>query len=474
MIEYKCEKCKSVWNTDKSVNNCPFCGNAIRDINHKTNPIEKMDSLLLTIKQELGQEAFSQENYKKEHVIAYMLDYAPHLKKQIELFEIALKANVYNDFSIAIQSNPINTMKIKYKLANNYFLNDSSIDAIVGWFSTIFEIKTTNVSESTKQNNQTNITQKNALTNTKNKPKNLDDNANRKSNNTETTYSVSFDYSMFAKTNQTILPDKAASKVNEKKAIKQQIKQTDSQKNKITKEKIRNMTTTTMDDAFLSSNIPSIKALAEIGDIDGEFFLGRCYHFGLGVDKNIEKSIKWYEKAILHQHPMAMNNLGAIYLDSDTTRASFYFNQALENGFVMAAHNIILVFLMHNSIDILSNIDIIDGFVLKGIDHSTPNKYQSEKETICWKYIFSVIGFFNALQAIEIIKNNRFIKKTINKQEKKAMKSKYISLNNKYEKNIEKISQIYEQKYDERIDDDVFVIEKCGNVLDEYPVFNKQ
>ena len=74
MIEYKCEKCKSVWNTEKIVKNCPFCGNTISDFNFKSNPIDKMDSLLLVIKQELGQEAFSQENYKKEHVIAYMLD----------------------------------------------------------------------------------------------------------------------------------------------------------------------------------------------------------------------------------------------------------------------------------------------------------------------------------------------------------------------------------------------------------------
>lgn len=104
-------------------------------------PINNMSELLLIIKKELGIEAFSKKKSKELYSIAYMLDYAPHLKSEIDLLKIAISADVYNDFSPAINSENVNIPRIKIKLQERYFLNEKSIDIIIKWFSILFDVQ---------------------------------------------------------------------------------------------------------------------------------------------------------------------------------------------------------------------------------------------------------------------------------------------------------------------------------------------
>ena len=106
-----------------------------------SHSIKNMSELLMTIRKELGIEAFSKKKSKELYSIAYMLDYAPHLKSEIDLLEIAIKADVYNDFSQAVNSESVNIPRIKLKLRERYFLNENSIGKIITWFSLLFDVQ---------------------------------------------------------------------------------------------------------------------------------------------------------------------------------------------------------------------------------------------------------------------------------------------------------------------------------------------
>ena len=57
--------------------------------------------------------------------------------------------------------------------------------------------------------------------------------------------------------------------------------------------------------------IESWTKAAELGDADAHYSLGSRYHFGQGVDKDLEKVIYHWEKAAIGGHPWARYNLAA-------------------------------------------------------------------------------------------------------------------------------------------------------------------
>jgi TPR repeat protein len=87
------------------------------------------------------------------------------------------------------------------------------------------------------------------------------------------------------------------------------------------------------------------KSLAERGSAVAQFNLARCYHRGLGVEKNPEKAASWYLKAADQGLPYAQYNLGSLYLTGegvpqDDSRAASWFRKAAEQGFADAQHNL--------------------------------------------------------------------------------------------------------------------------------------
>ena len=55
------------------------------------------------------------------------------------------------------------------------------------------------------------------------------------------------------------------------------------------------------------------KAKAEQDDAEQQFFIGYCYEFGKGVEKNFEEAVNWYQKAAENGHVDAMWYLGLRY-----------------------------------------------------------------------------------------------------------------------------------------------------------------
>jgi TPR repeat protein len=63
--------------------------------------------------------------------------------------------------------------------------------------------------------------------------------------------------------------------------------------------------------AFLKAARP----LAEQGDVEALFLMGKAYHQGKGVEKDLVQAAEYYRKAAAKDHARALNNLGLLELD---------------------------------------------------------------------------------------------------------------------------------------------------------------
>jgi len=52
---------------------------------------------------------------------------------------------------------------------------------------------------------------------------------------------------------------------------------------------------------------------AEKGHAEAQCFAGLCFRSGTGVDKDLKKSVEWFEKSAAQNCTQAMNNLGQMY-----------------------------------------------------------------------------------------------------------------------------------------------------------------
>lgn len=77
--------------------------------------------------------------------------------------------------------------------------------------------------------------------------------------------------------------------------------------------------------------------LAENGHAQAQFDLGIMFHNGLGLEKDEEMALYWFEKAASQNHADAENYLGAIHktgrgVAQDIGKAQMYFKRAMEHG----------------------------------------------------------------------------------------------------------------------------------------------
>ena len=61
--------------------------------------------------------------------------------------------------------------------------------------------------------------------------------------------------------------------------------------------------------------IDEMTSLAQSGNANFQYSLGRCYGKGLKVAQDYKQARYWYEKAAEQGHDKAANNLGCLYLD---------------------------------------------------------------------------------------------------------------------------------------------------------------
>ena len=79
------------------------------------------------------------------------------------------------------------------------------------------------------------------------------------------------------------------------------------------------------------------KSLAEQGNAEAQFNLGRMYSYGRGVKENHKKAVKWYQFAGEQGDADAQFNLGLMYdegqgVDQDYVLAHMWANLGASNG----------------------------------------------------------------------------------------------------------------------------------------------
>ena len=94
-----------------------------------------------------------------------------------------------------------------------------------------------------------------------------------------------------------------------------------------------------------STAIKIWESRSQQGDASAQFNLALLYHFGLGVDKNINIAIYWYERSAANGDSKAQNNLGHLFYEGieikkDIPRAVHLFKLAARQGISSAQLNL--------------------------------------------------------------------------------------------------------------------------------------
>ena len=84
-------------------------------------------------------------------------------------------------------------------------------------------------------------------------------------------------------------------------------------------------------------------SLAEVGHAESQFWLGRMYELGDGVDVDPAAAVQWYLRAARRQHASAQFRLGGLYLNgqgvpADAAEALVWYRRSAEQGHVDAQY----------------------------------------------------------------------------------------------------------------------------------------
>ena len=84
-------------------------------------------------------------------------------------------------------------------------------------------------------------------------------------------------------------------------------------------------------------NLKELIQLAEKGDADAQFNLGKIYYDGKGVEKSYEQAVYWWAKAAEQGYAKAQNNLGVCYywgegVEQSYEQAVYWWTKAAEQG----------------------------------------------------------------------------------------------------------------------------------------------
>lgn len=292
MPKYVCSHCQSDWNTQKKITCCPFCGNPLLSRHDNQALITDMSALISEIKTKYGKEVFSKEKFQKQRIKGIMLDCAPSLGREIQLFEIAINANIY---SIIFSNSKTNIERAKLVLRNDCFLSDEHIERIINWFELILE---------------TNSQYNSSLTN-----ENEYDSSNERGSDVPRSGNK---YSL------TSFP------------------QTLEEQNVL--DELMMMYRNPRDEKYIINHLRIIYDLAKRGNGDAQYYLAFCYQFGIGIDIDYEKSKQWYLLSLKNnpKNTNAANYLAKIYFesDNDVVQARKFFEIGQKNGDPICARNL--------------------------------------------------------------------------------------------------------------------------------------
>lgn len=125
----KCEKCKSEWNSSRSLQVCPFCGESLVQPESK-NPEE----ILCYIVDEYGVEVIQ----KKKLLLSYFSDFAPHLNKEYKLLKNCCSTDFISILLSSGSSNDSREIAIKKAtrlLMDDCFMSEEYASNVIMWIT---------------------------------------------------------------------------------------------------------------------------------------------------------------------------------------------------------------------------------------------------------------------------------------------------------------------------------------------------
>ena len=125
----KCEKCKSEWNSSRSLQVCPFCGESLVQSESK-----KPEEILCYIVDEYGVEVLQ----KKKLLLSYFSDFAPHLKKEYKLLKNCCSTDFISLLLSSGSSNDSREIAIKKAtrlLMDECFMSEEYANNVIIWIT---------------------------------------------------------------------------------------------------------------------------------------------------------------------------------------------------------------------------------------------------------------------------------------------------------------------------------------------------
>lgn len=90
-----------------------------------------------------------------------------------------------------------------------------------------------------------------------------------------------------------------------------------------------------------------VKSAAEAGIADAQYFYGRLFQFGIGVDESLSKAYHWYAHSAMQGEPRAQFQIGTMWVDGRSKRAFphvgyYWIRQAAARGYIRAQNYLAL------------------------------------------------------------------------------------------------------------------------------------
>ena len=90
-----------------------------------------------------------------------------------------------------------------------------------------------------------------------------------------------------------------------------------------------------------SQAIHYFETAAQMGYAKAEYELALCYHFGIGIEKNLKRAAYWYNQAALQGEAYSQYNLGYLYekgqgVSQDYANAAYWYREAALQGHMEA------------------------------------------------------------------------------------------------------------------------------------------
>ena len=139
MTQLYCPRCSKRFQADSMASFCLICGTKLQAVSEEKKNYYDMGALLCDVRDEYGIEVFTNASRVK----GLLKDKAPHLKKEIQLFSIALDSPAFRDcYSRRGDSSVMTELnKGKFKLMDEKFIGEENADRIVGWYCVLLDIR---------------------------------------------------------------------------------------------------------------------------------------------------------------------------------------------------------------------------------------------------------------------------------------------------------------------------------------------